>query len=225
MGLNILLRSSDAVSYFKRYLLKLLQMKDLTEVVLCSGYFQEDLWAYSVLHHDDLLKTIQNHPNFGGLKFHIVAGKFKTDKKTGKIADAWYDSYKSFLQELSKAHVNFDAYVAKKKNWHAKIVLFISNGVPVAGIIGSSNLTKPAVNENYNFFNFECDVVIWTKKRRLNKVFREEVPQQQGDSPFAPLVAQLSPSYPQQDEEARLKAIYKEIMSQEDLDRFDAWRK
>ncbi|AZC26285.1 hypothetical protein C4K39_4638 [Pseudomonas sessilinigenes] len=224
MGFNILLRNSKRLSYFKRYLLRMLKFEAVNEVVLCSGYFQEDLWGYSVL-DDDVLQALKSKADNEKFKINFIAGKFKVDKKTQQVdsEDVWFPSYKNFLKRLNAEGVGFEAYIAKDKNWHAKVALFLINGVPIAGIVGSSNMTRPAVSETDTFFNFECDVVIWVGKYQLNKVFgglADPVP----DDPFSPIIAQVNPRYPQPKEDERLMAIYNEVMKLEDLESFDQWK-
>lgn len=97
MGFNILLRNSKRLSYFKRYLLRMLKFEAVNEVVLCSGYFQEDLWGYSVL-DDDVLQALKSKADNEKFKINFIAGKFKVDKKTQQVdsEDVWFPSYKNF---------------------------------------------------------------------------------------------------------------------------------
>ena len=97
MGLNITLRTDESISLFKKYLLYLINIPDLTRLLVCSGYFQEDLWGYSVLEDDDLLYALKTHPHSGTLEIILVGGKFR---KHGD--DVWYSSFKKFAKKLNK---------------------------------------------------------------------------------------------------------------------------
>ncbi|RME56753.1 hypothetical protein D6779_10040, partial [Candidatus Parcubacteria bacterium] len=59
----------------------------------------------------------------------------------GKLDGFWLEHYQNFVRRLRQAGLQVKAYVAPRKNWHAKIAIRIRNEQPIAAIIGSSNLT------------------------------------------------------------------------------------
>lgn len=70
----------------------------------------------------------------------------------------------TFFNQLN-AHNSSTSFSSVQKRipsmgWHAKVFLAKRAGVPLVGIIGSSNITRRAFGE-LNDFNYECDVVIW----------------------------------------------------------------
>jgi phosphatidylserine/phosphatidylglycerophosphate/cardiolipin synthase-like enzyme len=213
MGIQIILRQDASTSYFKRYFLALVQHTSLTELLICSGYFQEDLWGYSVL-ADDLLYAIQNHANKSKIKLIVVGGKFQS--RSGVI-DQWEVAYHKFVYKVQQAGISYDAYLAKKNNWHAKIAIARGQKKFIGAIVGSSNLTRPAFEENYNKFNFECDVVLFPDKEAATFSNKSD---SNNDSPFAPIVAELARGVSQANELSRIEALYKEVLDLDDLEEF-----
>jgi hypothetical protein len=172
MGLIIALRVDKNTSYFRRYLRVLISQDEVNHVVLCSGYIEERLPGYSVI-RDELWDIIRAKASKSSLELETLGGMFR-----GKWGGVNRSQYIRFVKSIRirktmnrVTNLTYLPYVARKKNWHAKISLFMKDKEPLAAIIGSSNLTRPAYGESgsgpkfatsYKNHNCECDVVIWT---------------------------------------------------------------
>lgn len=211
MGIIITLRTNPNISFFRRYLLGMIDYPTINKLVLCSGYIQENLYSYSIL-QDELLNHLLNR-NFK-INVITVAGKFNNNKK-------WEKSYKDFINTLKSHKIPISSFIAKRKNWHAKIAIVLERGKPLAGIIGSSNLTRPAYGEPYKNFNFETDVVIFAN-RGIEKFIYENIPPNIGNTTypesFYQIFTVLNPTFPQPDETERLKFLYNLIMERDELE-------
>lgn len=215
MGIKISLRTDRNKSYFKQDLLGLIHIPGVDKIVICSGYFHE-CDDYSVL-NEDLLREINNHCK----ELIVVSGHGNFNNQ--------YEIFKRRLKSETKG-VMITSYKAKKSNWHAKIALAIKSDKPIAGLIGSSNLTGPAYSEKYWKYNYESDVLIWKKDIFLDKYFLnpsyEELAFMHHDwnienirerghndyvGPDQPIYLILDPSVNQSEEEERLNEIYNRL--------------
>jgi hypothetical protein len=122
----------------------------------------------------------------------------------------WKEQYEQFVQRLVREGVNVEAFYAPRRNWHAKIALRLDSNLPVAGIVGSSNLTRPAFDEPYNRWNFEGDVLIWPPSPDATSYFRSS--DLLGEARIGVLDALLDPNVTQPSEKDQLAAIYRDIM-------------
>lgn len=222
MPVRVTLRTGRDSSPFRVLLRKLIELPDGDSVVLCSGYIQEvdpsiNTRSYN-LSEDQLLASLKKGCHNG--KVTTVAGKLK---HYGKSPSQWEKKYTLFIQHLKAAGLNVEAWSAPKKNWHAKIAIRLKNDTPIAILLGSSNLTRPAFGiDNYpprfNVFkewNFEGDVLIWDDPH-YNGIFKEPIDPQQriGD-----MVLVLDREVRQPDEQQQLWKIYKYVM--DEITRFE----
>jgi len=148
------------VSPFLRRLCRLLTVDAGELLWLCSGSFHED-----VLGDDRFIAALQ-HQN-APRSINLIGGMFWGDN--GPKNRKQFLALRDRLREEFNKEVT--SYVAKGDSWHGKIGLRVRNGQPTAAVIGSSNLTRPAMLENWGYWNFEGDVSIWL--RELNTDFRE----------------------------------------------------
>lgn len=79
----------------------------------------------------------------------------------------WRPQYNAFATALSgiKCWCGHGPNVHKivkplRNKWHAKVFIGKTNGRPSIGIIGSSNITRPAFGQNQQW-NSEVDVILW----------------------------------------------------------------
>src|SRR5437867_1149423 len=154
MPLTITLRRGRESSPFRRQLLRLCRMPTGGDLILSSGYIYEPDRGYSLL-DDKLLDAIVE--GTAGHTVRTIAGKLQ---KSGPMDRLQY--YRNFVAALRSAGVQVEALMAPKRNWHAKMAVRLDQtGVPVAAIVGSSNLTGPAYGEGRATWNYEADVTIW----------------------------------------------------------------
>ena len=201
MGLLIFLRTDHKISHFRRNLMRLISAPNSNRLLLCSGYVSEGK-RYSVL-DDGLLNAIRT----ANVQVTTVAGMFRYN--------AWKNRYDNFVKKLKNNHVPTTSGKLLS-NWHAKVAMKLSGKTPVAGLIGSSNLTRPAYGQGYKRFNYEADVLIWTNNPINDKHFRTELEDWVSD-PLGPMDSVLNDKIKQADEETRLKALYNRIMEQTNL--------
>ena len=186
MGIVVMIRNNKQMSYFRECLLGLMALDVADEIYLSSGFFQEYLefpghnyhtyyvTAEKNIHDQSLTTVLQNKVNFKSI---ILVG-CKEDNKTKsgitvplpnvksvQKAQNWTESFRNFYVQMRNAYPNkqVTAYYAKKLNWHAKISVFCEKGIPVAGIIGSTNFTRPAFGAT-QFYNVEADVLLFDDK-------------------------------------------------------------
>jgi len=198
MPVKIVFRKRKNFSPFRRILNLLLTAPIGDSVVLCSGY----VWQPSNPSHynildDELRRAIMSGCNRG--KVITVAGKFNPE---------YYRTfYKNFINDLKSRGIKVKAYYARQKNWHAKVALRLNNGRPVAAIIGSSNLTRPAYGENWRNWNYEADVLIWVPGILTDYFRNDDIPLEPGKMELI-----LDPKIDQPSEKLQLQSIYKDII-------------
>ena len=167
MGMTITLRDTQTPCYFKEYLFKFLDAFDeIDEILLCSGYFQElkpyidDDGNKKVGSFRATLEIDSNRNNmvkrFPALKRITTVG-IKDDLNSN-----WGVSYQNFVNSLRTCMGpdKVKAYHDNSNRWHAKEMILLRNGRAVAGIVGSSNITRPAYG-SYLDFNIEADTFIY----------------------------------------------------------------
>jgi hypothetical protein len=218
MPVRVTLRTKKDFSPFRVLLKRLIELSDGDTVVLCSGYIQDidrvqSPRAYS-LSEDELLDSLKKGCLNG--KVLTVAGKLKSYYGTGP--SEWELKYASFIRNLRSSGLKVESWSAPEKNWHAKIAIRLKTGTPIAAIVGSSNLTRPAYGipnslppiAMFANWNFEGDVLIW-KDSRYNSVFKENIEQVRG---IGDMVLTLDPEVKQPDEQEQLWNIYKYVMNE-----------
>ena len=143
MGMIITLRDSSDKSYFKEIMLDLFNKFTVDEVLICSGYFQEEL-PYKDKNNKQQVSTYKATLDIDSNHQNLVTKLRNVDRITtvGIKADAgscWNTSYRNFVQNLRNS-LGTDvvtAYVDKDGSWHAKEMIMLYQGHAVAGIIGS----------------------------------------------------------------------------------------
>lgn len=145
----IFLRKTGAVNKFRRAILNTLRTDVVDEALVCSGFFQDD-GSYSA-----------------GAEFDLISHRKCTPLKVttlGLYSYSWKAEYATFFAQLKAKNPCFCFTAVQKRipsmGWHAKVFLAKRGGLPVVGIIGSSNITSRAFGE-LKKFNYECDVVMW----------------------------------------------------------------
>ncbi len=202
MGVLVTLRRGADAAPFKAALLRLCGL-DAGDLVLCTGYVWEDPNGYSIL-GDGLLTAIQ--AGLAGNGVVTVAGKLGDDAKW----PYWETKYRDFILGLRAGGIPTTAYIARERNWHAKIALRLdAQGTPMAGIVGSSNLTGPAYRNDYNRWNYEADVLLWVPGSCADGQF-DQLTTVSSD-PFSAMLLSLSRSASQPDEAERLSTLYDDI--------------
>ncbi|MDD2944132.1 MAG: hypothetical protein PHC51_14340 [bacterium] len=205
MPIKITLRKSKDISPFRRLLNMLFSSPVGQSAILCSGYiWQPNTGKYNIL-DDGLRNAIASGCSGGSLT--TVAGKFYP---------SYYENYyRNFVRDLRANGIKVNAYYAPKKNWHAKVAIKLNNNIPIAALVGSSNLTGHAYGENRNW-NFEADVLIWSRNTAGSGYFRDDdINQEMGKMELI-----LDPDIHQPDEDAQLKSIMQDIIEAE-LEIFD----
>ncbi len=186
MGMIITLRDSSDKSYFKEIMLEIFNKFMIDEVLICSGYYQEEK-PYKdnkgITHVNNYKVTKDANSNHENLITQLSkVEKITTVGIKGNSGSEWDTSYKNFVDSLrNNLGTNIvDAYADKSGSWHAKEMIMLYKEHAVAGIIGSSNFTKAAYgsfpNQNYNI---EADTIIYrsdadTSMAQLVSVLRED---------------------------------------------------
>lgn len=200
MPIRIVLRKDGAQSPFRQMMGKLLSCPVGDSAVICSGYIWEGK-GYSVL-NDGLLSMIQQGCAKGVLT--TVAGKFSHN---------YYSYYRDFIRKLRASGVMVNPLYASKKNWHAKVAIRLINGkapIPVAALVGSSNLTAPAFGMGVKRWNYEADVLIWSNSEGLSSHFKND----DSNLKLGNIETILDPGINQPSEEDQLQSIYSDVINE-----------
>ena len=229
MGIFFTLRRDGAESLFKKFMLDMLDAIQPEEILLCSGYFQENK-PYDDENGNKCYSSYQvtTDSDYNNLTICDVLSNTQQITLVGSKDDAqgyWGESYTSFYHNLrnSLGVDRVKAYRDKLNHWHAKEMLMLSNHMVIAGIIGSSNLTRPAYGSNYPpTYNIEADTYIYSDVYDQSvRVLLNQV--QDGVNSSSIIVASYSPSLNGgRDECAKLQEHYDHIMAQiNNVDLFD----
>lgn len=209
MPVRIILRTENASSPFRTHLLRMLDPELGDGLLICSGYIWETHTGYSIL-GDSLLNAISAGCKGDGVI--TVAGKLGGYR--------YSDYYQNFVQRLRPV-VTTKAFRLKDDNWHAKVAIRTRKGIPVAGIVGSSNLTAPAyaLNRRASFhnrsgWNYEADVVLWAPVRNASRLLRAAEANAEAIDGFGVIDTRLVPGIGQLSEAAQLKRIYDRVLEQ-----------
>lgn len=200
MPVRITLRTEKGFSPFRELLHRLIRLPEGDDLVLCSGYIWEppsSSTQYKIL-DDELLNALRD-----GCKGKVIT------TIAGKLDERWLDFYKNFVRRLRQTGLFVKPYFAPRKNWHAKIAIRLQRGQPIAAIVGSSNLTSPAYEENKYNWNFESDVLIWKNFPNLNNSFRAPF---QRDISFGDMQLIVDPEIHQPNEEQQLNQILRDTL-------------
>lgn len=145
----IFLRKTEVTNHFRRVLTAFLGLPNLSDVLVTSGFFQEG-------------------PKFFASSLFNFPCKSKSSPVpitfVGVYNGYWAKSFSSFIQNVQNANcsccVKINQLSPKGHRWHAKVFIGSIGNRPRFGIVGSSNLTRPAADTSKPF-NFEADAVIW----------------------------------------------------------------
>lgn len=167
MNLIIALRTRANENLFRDAILASIRSGAGDTAYLCSGFFQEERIS-------DYRASEE-----GGLG--DLLAKNNVQLVTVGVYGGWIDSYRRFIGNLIAAGVNVDPYRLLGSKWHAKIFILRRKEQNIFGIVGSSNITRPAFSLDPPF-NHECDVYLWNKgKTALNKNIQDLVKEYQSD--------------------------------------------
>lgn len=150
MPISIVLRTSGTENIFRDALVGTLGCNGIDEALLCSGFFQENFKGS--------IYQASAEKNLG-----VVCATNNVKLTTvGVHNHTWINSYRQFKQSMLGHGVNVVCYYKRRMHWHAKVFIASSKGVPVLGIVGSSNITRNAFSTGADF-NSECDVFLWKR--------------------------------------------------------------
>jgi len=166
MGIALTLRNEDRLSYFKELMLGLLDLKIGNKVLICSGYFQEDYTTSKF----GTNYYASKEPNLNGRTIlDCIDSSYNEVVLVGSRAfnngRDWDNSYEKFVCELRRNYGAIPKISAHKNlggHWHAKVFILLKDEKPVAGIIGSSNMTKSAYASGKDpYFSIEADTMLF----------------------------------------------------------------
>lgn len=149
MPMNIILRTDANINLFQDVIINTISLPIGDSILLCSGFFQEGRGQYFVSRENQFTCRL--------------AQSGKTITTIGVHNNMWRNEYIRFIERLRNANIQVDARLHRGFKWHAKIYLLVSDGSPIMGIIGSSNMTRNAFGRSIPF-NIESDVVLWEEE-------------------------------------------------------------
>ncbi len=151
MGLMIFLRKRAQINWFRDILIDSINSGAGNRVILCSGFFQEG-GKYQASLEKNLARVLHRR----SIEITTI----------GIHNYNWLEKYKNFRNSLLSEGVNITAKYTPNLKWHAKIFILKNNTNPILGIIGSSNITRPAFSDDVPF-NYEADIVLWPNENRI----------------------------------------------------------
>ncbi len=164
MGLAIFLRKNATPNYFQNIIIDSLKSKSGDEIILCSGFFQENLNGhnYQVSAEANFNATLrQNNIKVTAIGVH-----------TG----VWNKAFHDFVTNLrnGRNHTDITGWKITKFKWHAKIFILLKYGKPIMAIVGSSNMTRLAFGTSD--FNYEADVILWLDQyKKLDNSIKKHI--------------------------------------------------
>jgi|GEM_PF-7125738 len=177
MGTIITLRDNPgSISYFKEEMLKLIYEGKGDEILLASGFFGESTkgqYKASIDKSDrmgiDIITAIKAARNYEHVR---IVGAYDNHNPG---LDAFVNALRNNL-----GNILVSGYERNGGKWHAKVFLIVRHDLqgtttPIAGIVGSSNMTSYAygslnsvkaqgITPNMNHFNIETDTIILSEK-------------------------------------------------------------
>lgn len=187
MRLIILLRKNTTVNQFRDILIDSISSGEGDECYLTSGFFQE---------LKQFKKKINPYraTNETSANSNVFCCSLKTKQVSittiGVHNHAWIKAYANFCKSLSNCGINLTPYLLKK-SWHAKTFVLLKNKRPILGIIGSSNITRPAFSSG-GTFNYEADVVMWDDSvTGLDDLMNTSI--ETNENPFGLIVTDYNP--------------------------------
>lgn len=204
MPIAIIFRKQLSVNNFRDMVIGALNSGCGDNAIICSGYFQEALGvrgtSYRASQEPGFIQALTRN------EIALIT--------VGIYNSSWKTSYVNFRDSLRMAGVNVAARYVRDLRWHAKVFILSHGQDPIFGIVGSSNITRPAFG-TIKDFNYECDVVIWPKSvRKITNIINSLL--LQGDIAHqvirAPYLRSINGSLSIQD---RLLKLKREILTQE----------
>ena len=143
------IRTTAATNDFKRILESFVSIPTLSRAVITSGFYQEGPTFFA----SDLFKFPCVNRSSPSLVTFV-----------GVYDGRWVPAFTQFgfnvIKNACKCCVDISLRRPKGARWHAKVFIGHIGGHPRFGIVGSSNLTRPAADTTKPF-NFEADAVVW----------------------------------------------------------------
>jgi hypothetical protein len=146
----LFLRKTAAVNDFNRILRAFVSAKCLSGATVTSGFFQEDNKFQA---SDLFVRKCTRQSNATHITFVGVYNGFWVPAFTLFGSNLFFKTPCSCCTTISFRK-------PKGAKWHAKVFIGSIAGRPRFGIIGSSNLTRPAADLS-SPFNYEADAVLW----------------------------------------------------------------
>lgn len=153
MSIAIILRNRQTPNLFRNLLLSAIQIPNLTEIIICSGFFQ-----------DNFMKSAYCASGEGNLARSLAKSKAQVIT-VGIHNTQWRYSFDNFNNSLANAGVNLAVRKKSGYKWHAKVFIASTKNGPIFSLIGSSNMTRNAFSTSKPF-NYEADVALWVPQAK-----------------------------------------------------------
>lgn len=202
MGLLFVMRTGEKISAVKEIIISMNKQLEADSAFLGSGYITE----YVDKKHGGIFYFASAQVNSSKIELkNSFPNNLTIVGVHSNKSSYWYDNYRRFVLNICKRTnpIHVTAYYEKNGRWHAKIYILLKAGVPIAAVIGSSNLTCPAFWDNSSGFNIEADLVIWNRAydKRMN-IILETLPKK------SIISATINPLWEGDCEEKRLEELY-----------------
>lgn len=187
MRLIILLRKDSNVNLFRDILIDSIASGEGDECYLGSGFFQELKKTKNGV--DNYRASKEKSSSQNRLCCSLAKHNFKITT-IGVHNSTWKKPYAEFCNALHAHGIRLTSYFLSK-SWHAKTFILLKDRRPILGIIGSSNMTRPAFSSG-GTFNYEADVVMWDDSiRGLDGIMSSVI--EGNENPFGLIVTDYDP--------------------------------
>lgn len=162
INLLIILRKKHNFNLFRNIILNSLASSVGDEALLCSGFFQELRGSPPYQASKDLGNSLS--------KSKVILTTVGIHNK------GWLKEYQIFVKNLKKIIGNRVLPMhCSDFRWHAKIFILSIKDENILGIIGSSNITRPAFDITQPY-NKECDIILWNNAiSKLNEIIEQSM--------------------------------------------------
>lgn len=169
MSMILALRNKQTPNIFRNLILASIQLPKITEVIICSGFFQDNFNKSSY--------CASTEGRFNSL----LAASSATVITVGVHNHMWRAPFDRFNNSLLSKGVNVNPRKVVGNRWHAKVFMLSTINGPILSVIGSSNMTRNAFSTSTPF-NYECDVALWVPQAKgvsniVNQVVSDAMPE------------------------------------------------
>lgn len=118
--------------------------------------------------------------------------EINTKKKCNQyVFKSFVELIESWIPENKKKYINIVFARTQNNQYHAKVAIKYMEDKPIVALCGSSNLTKPALEEGYIYHNYEADMFVYTNQFKYKINIKKQLDCEDGIQDIRELKTQL----------------------------------